>query len=159
VEAAVVTRVQRFRSERGAALLEFALVLPLLLSLLFGIFTGGAAYFRHISVVDAVREGARYGATLAVATNGETEWKNRVKARVASYGDGQFTAGAVCAELVLPTGATHCGVPDPPGAPSEPTVRLVKVSVSRPVTIEFVWFSLTPTLTAKMAARYERDTG
>lgn len=152
---------QRLGGESGASLVEFAISVPLVMSLLLGIFTGGAAYFKKISLVDAVREGSRYGATLAVAsgTGGLTEWQTRVKFRVAAFGDGEFTAAAVCAQLVYPTGSSECGVSDPPGAGFEPNVRVVKVSVSRPVTVQFVWFSTSPTLTAKLAARYERDTG
>ena len=47
------------RNERGAVFLEFAVVLPLLLSLVLGIFTGGMAYTSKVGVVEAVREGAR----------------------------------------------------------------------------------------------------
>lgn len=56
------------RQERGAALVEFAIVLPLLVMLMLGIFTGGLAYNRKIGISNAVREGSRYGATLPVAS-------------------------------------------------------------------------------------------
>lgn len=50
----------RLRSdERGASAIEFALVVPLLLVLVFGIVDFGHAYFRKISLNAAVREGAR----------------------------------------------------------------------------------------------------
>ncbi|MDZ7676002.1 MAG: TadE family protein [Acidimicrobiales bacterium] len=47
------------RDERGAALVEFALILPLLCALLFGIVQFGLAYDRKQSVNSAAREGAR----------------------------------------------------------------------------------------------------
>ena len=50
------------RSERGAALVEFALVLVLVAMLLFGIIEFGIAYNDYI----AVRQGTREGARLAV---------------------------------------------------------------------------------------------
>jgi Flp pilus assembly protein TadG len=46
-------------SERGAAVLEFALILPLLLMLVFGIITFGRAYHAKVQLAGAVREGAR----------------------------------------------------------------------------------------------------
>jgi Flp pilus assembly protein TadG len=46
-------------SERGAAALEFALVLPILLMLAFGIITFGRAYHAKVSLAGGVREGAR----------------------------------------------------------------------------------------------------
>ncbi|HEX5411700.1 MAG TPA: TadE family protein [Terriglobia bacterium] len=46
--------------ELGAELLEFALVVPLLLSVLVGIFWVGRAYNVYQTVTRAAREGARY---------------------------------------------------------------------------------------------------
>ena len=152
------------RDERGAAIVEMALVLPLFMALLLGIFTGGSAYFQKISLVDAVREGARYGASLRtdVATGGLATWRQNVSARVVELSGGQLTAADVCVDLVTPTGTNAvCGVSDPPGAASDPTVlapaRLVKVSAKRATKIEFYFFTTSPTLTAKVVARYERD--
>lgn len=53
--------------ERGAAIVEFALLAPLLFALIFGVFSGGIAYNRKLAITNGVREGSRYGATLAVA--------------------------------------------------------------------------------------------
>jgi Flp pilus assembly protein TadG len=140
------------------------LVLPLVMALLLGIFTGGFAYFQKISLVDAVRDGARYGASLKhdAASGGLAQWRQNVKNRVVELSGGQVTAAEVCAELVTPTGAeTSCGLNDPAGAASDPTVlapaSLVKVSVSKPTKLEFVFFTSMPTVTAKAVARYERD--
>jgi Flp pilus assembly protein TadG len=47
------------RSERGVELLEFALVLPLLLVLVVGIFDFGAAFALRQKMTNAAREGAR----------------------------------------------------------------------------------------------------
>ena len=150
------------RTERGTALVEFALVLPLAFSILLGVFTGGHAYFQKISLVDAARDGARYGASLKVQNNNVNEWRQAVKNRVAALSGGQVTAAQVCAELVKPTGLnTACGVADPQGAASDPTsltpASIVKVSVSKAARIEFIFFSTSPTIASKVAARYERD--
>jgi len=55
---------RRARGEDGAALVEFALVLPILVMLALGIMTGGIVVNRKLDVSHATREGARYGATL-----------------------------------------------------------------------------------------------
>ena len=46
-------------SERGAAAIEFALVLPILIMLLFGIIEFGRGYHAKVELTGAVREGAR----------------------------------------------------------------------------------------------------
>jgi Flp pilus assembly protein TadG len=51
-----------FRSERGQSLTEFALVLPLMVMLLFGIIQFGVTFNHYITLTDAVRAGARKAA-------------------------------------------------------------------------------------------------
>lgn len=55
--------MSRFRSERGAVAVEFALVLPILVALLLGIVEFGRAYNAQVTVTHAAREAAR---TMAV---------------------------------------------------------------------------------------------
>lgn len=57
------TQQMRKRSEHGAVAVEFALVLPILIMLLLGITTAGVSYAHALGVTNAVREGARFGAT------------------------------------------------------------------------------------------------
>lgn len=52
----------RSQDERGAVAVEFALLLPLLVVILFAIFAIGIALVRTVSYVSAAREGARYAA-------------------------------------------------------------------------------------------------
>lgn len=54
--------MQRGRDERGAAVVEFALILPVLVLFVFGIVEFGRAYSARIQLTGAVREGARAGA-------------------------------------------------------------------------------------------------
>ena len=54
-------RTRRARGERGAAAVEFALVVPILLLLVFGIIDYGAVYADSISARNGVREAARQG--------------------------------------------------------------------------------------------------
>jgi Flp pilus assembly protein TadG len=50
---------KRSRGEEGQALVEFALVVPILLLILFGIVQFGIAFRDSIALTDAVRTGAR----------------------------------------------------------------------------------------------------
>jgi Flp pilus assembly protein TadG len=54
---------RRLREDRGAALVEAALVLPMLLMLTFGIWTTARAWNVHNVLDHAAREAARYAAT------------------------------------------------------------------------------------------------
>jgi Flp pilus assembly protein TadG len=50
------------RNERGQTLTEFALVLPLIAVLLFGVIQFGIVFHQYVTLTDAVRAGARQGA-------------------------------------------------------------------------------------------------
>lgn len=50
------------RNERGQTLTEFAIVLPILALLLFGVIQFGITFNNYITLTDAVRAGARKGA-------------------------------------------------------------------------------------------------
>lgn len=58
------------RRDDGAAAVEFALLLPIFVVLVFGVISTGLALWRHISDVQAARDAARYGSTLPVTDVG-----------------------------------------------------------------------------------------
>jgi Flp pilus assembly protein TadG len=62
--------IKHLTSERGASLVEAALVIPLLLVMLLGVSDMGPAYHTYITVINAAREGARYGVSHASDTAG-----------------------------------------------------------------------------------------
>lgn len=64
------------RSESGAAMVEFALILPLLLMLVFGTIEFGRAYNAQNTLTHAAREGAREYAITQDATAGEDAARN-----------------------------------------------------------------------------------
>jgi Flp pilus assembly protein TadG len=66
------------RGERGQALAEFALVLPLVLLFIAGIIEMGRAWNIKQAVTDAAREGARY----AVVQDPAIKTTNDVKAKI-----------------------------------------------------------------------------
>jgi Flp pilus assembly protein TadG len=51
-----------FKNQQGQSMTEFALVLPILVFLLFGVIQFGIVFNNYITVTDAVRAGARKGA-------------------------------------------------------------------------------------------------
>jgi Flp pilus assembly protein TadG len=59
-------------NDRGAAAVEFALVLPILLVLVFGIIDFGRLYFTQITLTDAAREGVRVLALEGASGSGYT---------------------------------------------------------------------------------------
>jgi Flp pilus assembly protein TadG len=60
----------KFKDQRGAELIEFAFVLPLLLLLSLGAIEFGRAYFTYNILTKALRDGARYAATSRINSTG-----------------------------------------------------------------------------------------
>ena len=56
-------RINRRRGDRGASIIEFAIVAPLLIILLFGVVDFGRLAFTQINLNDAVQEGSIYAST------------------------------------------------------------------------------------------------
>src|SRR4030042_4525974 len=52
----------KLRNEKGASAVEFALVLPIFVMVIFGIFQFGIAFNNWIAITHAAREGARLAA-------------------------------------------------------------------------------------------------
>ena len=66
------------RNEDGQALVEFALVAPMLLLLLFGIIQFGIAFMNNVALTDAVRAGARKAAVSRSAADPTQATKSAV---------------------------------------------------------------------------------
>ena len=167
---------RRIREEQGAQLVEFAFVLPLLLVILMGIITGGIAFNRNISVDNAARESARYGATLPVESGMHT-WLNDVADVAIRSASGDLDDGiqgrAVCVAYVYPDG----GDPDDrtsrilvnsagvrtisvgstcfaDGRPNDE--RRVQVQLARESDLILVLWGRTLTLQGESTVRFER---
>ncbi|HSK17426.1 MAG TPA: TadE family protein [Gaiellaceae bacterium] len=65
--------------ERGQTLVEFALVLPILALLLFGVIQFGIVFHQYVTLTDAVRAGARQGAVGRHLASPQTAVEDRVR--------------------------------------------------------------------------------
>jgi hypothetical protein len=74
--------------ERGVATVEFALIMPILALIVFGIIDFGRAFYTVNNLISAVREGSRYGAILAapMSTTGQREIRDRVRSVSRPFG-------------------------------------------------------------------------
>jgi Flp pilus assembly protein TadG len=66
----------KWKTERGAAVVEFAVILPLLIAIFAGIVEFGLLYFNKQILATATREGARLG---IIVGKTDSEIKERVK--------------------------------------------------------------------------------
>ncbi len=62
---------EKLKSQRGASMVEFALILPLLLLLVFGIIEFGLLLYNKAIVTNASREGARAGIVFNANSDGD----------------------------------------------------------------------------------------
>ena len=158
-------------ADKGAALVEMALTITLLVMLLVGVVTSAIALGRDNSIQNAAREASRFAATLPDA--GSDAWFDSVigVARSAATGDldSSVPNQEICvAFITADDDATHViddgGTRIPSsgsdlngcftdGRSGEARVQVVN---QRDATINAILFSADVTLEAEAAARYER---
>lgn len=152
-------------------MVEFAILLPIFMTLILGMFSGGLAYNRQMALRQATREGARYGATLSRGTAfaaGET-WATTVRSVMKERSEGELTDANICVALVSGSGASTAVVTNgalgaswysTTGAPcyndgGADGKRRVQVTATSSANIEALFFSRTLTLDAESTARHE----
>ncbi|CAN5221739.1 hypothetical protein BH18ACT5_BH18ACT5_16800 [soil metagenome] len=135
--------------ERGAALVETALVLPLLLLLTFGIWTAARAWNVRNTMEHAAREGVRFAAT-------ELPWDGTSVGQVEAVMDAELATSSIPTAsvntLCLDTpGATPCGF-----AATAQGYDQVAVRIQYPnYPLNFLFFNTTVNLTVEAVGRYE----
>lgn len=143
--------------ERGAALVEMALVMPFLLLLIVGIWATARAWNVHNVMDHAVREASRYGATVDPWNDGSSTATCGVgssQAVLRCVADEQLTAAAINPALIDTTcielAADPCSVGDSTGN------EKVAVSITYPdYEIDFIFFGVSVDLTATAISRFE----
>ncbi len=142
--------------DEGAAIVEFAMVLPLLVMLLLGMITGGLALNTSIAMADAVREGARFGATTASTA----AWGADVVTRTTVLSATELTDAQVCSRLekdgasVRASACAFAAVA--PATPTGFTGCVAKVWARKTVEINGGVFSHTVVVDRGSVVRYER---
>lgn len=95
--------MRRNRDDRGAAAVEFALILPLLVLLLFGVIQFGLVFAQVLSLNSGARQGARLGVVPGTNCAGViSATKSAAETVALSASDVQVTVGAGCAGLSKP---------------------------------------------------------
>lgn len=157
------------RRDRGASLVEFALLAPLLFLLLLGMITGGLTLSQKNSLENGTREAVRFGAVNPVTAGAEHDFLAEVidAAVDASTGELDLTDSehSVCAAYVNDDGDIFRTVEDS-GGPADDTGTLcfsdgrtearVQVVAERKGEIELLVSTIRPTLRAQAVTRYER---
>lgn len=162
----------RRADERGAAVVEFALVAPLVMALALAVLTGGYVTYQKITLTGAARQGARIGSVLPSTQCNPTSrcsnmtWAQYVRAQAVADSAGSLSTSAVCVALVSGSGSspvavdattTTAGGTSPCFVDnSADTGKRVQVSVTKAEKFEVIFFSRTINLTSKSIARYEQ---
>ena len=162
--------------ENGAALVEFAIVLPLLLIIVFGIISFGLIFNDKLSLTDGAREAGRFGATLPVTNFASMEqWLDAIASRAEADATGSLDAGVpnrtICVAYVHPNGTVSIDETWNRHLESDGSItyinewcfddgrpadeRRVQVRVGRDTDLDAIFFSMTITLTADSVTRFE----
>ena len=170
----------RGEGDRGAAVVEFAIVLPVLLILLLGMVSGANAWNQSQSISHGAQLAARFASTLPLPTNTDDmdDWLDEIIDRSIAASAGTMDAGtagrAVCVAYVDPAGAapdktasrridaagnrtlgtTECFA-DGQGT----TAKRVQVVMERSGTLDIGFHRQTLHLSREVAYRYEIDSG
>lgn len=100
--------MERQRSSEGAAAVEFAIVVPVLLLILFGIVDLGRMLFLQVSLSAASHEGARASALRQFTPSNATAVTAAVAEAVELAAPGAARLGALEPVEVTVAGATYC---------------------------------------------------
>ncbi len=109
--------------QRGQALVEFAIILPVFFLLVAGMFDFGLGIYSDLTLVNAAREGARLG---VIAPGNTSAVEYRVRAMAGNLDDSRLQVTVACER---PVGQTFTACTDPMWMPGDAT----RVTVDYPV--------------------------
>jgi Flp pilus assembly protein TadG len=177
----VTDRPARASGDRGAVLVEFAFVLPILAMLVFGLVSAGMAWNTNLAMASGARAGGRYAATLRTSTyTSMDDYLDAVEQRVVDSSEGSLATSVpgrvICVAYVHPaadgsstadtqrsrteTGTTVTRSGDPCFTDNQTsTDTRIQISVQRTTTIETGIWSQNATLRQKVVFRYEVSSG
>ena len=165
------------RNQEGASALEFALVLPILILVLFGAISFGLAFNAKMQLSHAARESVRFAATLPVPADSDDWFKdvaNRAIGTAAGSARVSDDAMAICIALIPESGPIRAmnmqgsaayttsdelvvNGSDSSSAcfPDNLTGDRVQVRIRRGTELSAVFFTKSITLAEQGVARYE----
>ena len=144
-------------------------MLPIFMSLVLAMFTGGLAYTARQAITQGAREAARAAATTPV-TGSVNAWLDDIAAVAARSADGELAAGEsgqyLCVALIrdgvisrreeIAGSATYStGAPCFTDGVTVASARRVQVLAERTREMEAIFFSQTLDLEGRAVARYE----
>ena len=157
-------------AQQGAAAVEFALLLPLFVMIVFGIISGGIVFNDKLSITQGAREAARYGATLTpppTANDATSMTTFLTDIRTQAQGDTYGTMGngttTFCVGFIpktsgnnsyyLADGSSTATTGTCPGSPTTP--GSVVVVVEKPFSFNLIIATFGSSMQSKAVARYE----
>jgi Flp pilus assembly protein TadG len=153
----------RPKSERGASIVEFALVAPVFIMLLMGTVSAGAIYNSKMNLTYAAREGTRYASTHALS---DTNWATTVATIVVARSGGDLALSNVCVSLVTGSGAatqvyegntaySTTGSPCIASDGNTDGMARIQVKVTRTATLQAAVLSIPVALNSSAVGLYE----
>jgi Flp pilus assembly protein TadG len=149
-------------TQRGAVIVEFALVLPLLMMLVLGMVTAGIALDRGQSLAHGAREASRFGATLPSGPTWLAQVADTARTNAAGNVDASVPGRYLCVALIPETGPVQRSVEGGP-APAVPgcfaddlgSRPRVQVVTGREVEFDALIFRRTLTLRKQAVTLFE----
>lgn len=130
----VLKRLSRLHlSDRGGAMVELAVVLPVLILIAIGVMDYGRVYFTSIAVANAARAGAEWGAqNLGAYSDKHAEMQAFAKADGAEVGTMIVTSSRVCR---CGNTVVTCSTTSDCGGGYGPAAEYVEVTASKTVAL------------------------
>ena len=164
----MTARRLRPRGTDGAAAVEFALLFPLFMLIVFGVINMGFGFNQKINLTQAAREASRYGATLSfTAAGGDVDdWLAKVAAVAESAGGNDLDAGRpgryICIAHVASDGTANSLVVGAGGPASDAECydddrddERVQVVVRSRTIVDFVFMGGAITVGSESTTHYE----
>lgn len=170
----------RVAGDDGAAIVEFAIVLPVLMILLLGLFSGATAWNQNQALGQGARVAGRFASTLPLPeTDAERDaWLDDIAARAVASAEGRMGASTpgrtICVAYVDPVvltpddaiarRTTGNGTPTSSSAACYDdglgdTAKRVQVVLTRDGALDIGFYRMPLTLRSHTVYRYEADSG
>lgn len=136
------------RRDRGQALVEFAVVFPVIVLILFAVFDFGRAVYAYNTIANAAREGARVAAVNQVVTTNTSCTENMP---VESTTNPHWSVKACAAASAVSLGVQTSAVTVSYAAPANTDIvcsPTIDVGCIASVTVTYTWHPMTPVISA-----------